>query len=159
MGNALVFVCETLRQPTKKTERSAGYDVKATDAFEVQAFDKIIVGTGVRVNIPHGFYGLVADKSSFSSRTGLFVGAGIIDSDYSGEIKVLLYNPSPIVKSVPRDSVIAQILVIPIFRGEVLMLEPQSAANWTRPTARGAAGFGLNDTQMIPNASLSQARR
>jgi dUTP pyrophosphatase len=122
MGNALVFTCETLRHPTKKTELSAGFDLKSTDAFEVQAFEKIIVGTGVRVAIPQNHYGLIANKSSFSSRTGLFVGAGIINQDYSGEIKVLLYNPSPIVKSVPRDSVIAQILVIPLFHGEVLML-------------------------------------
>jgi dUTP pyrophosphatase len=158
MGNTLVLISDVLRQPTKKTERAAGYDLRATDAFEVGPFDKSIVSTGVRVAIPHNFYGQICDKSSFSSKTGLIVAAGVVDSDYTGELKVLLFNPSPVTKVVPRDSVIAQIVIIPLFRGEVVHMEPQAATSWSRPTARGNSGFGVSDTSQLDNGATNRRR-
>ena len=154
MGNALIFIAEVLNQPTRKTERAAGYDLKTLQAFDIQPFDRLTVNTGVRAMIPHGFYGQICDKSTFSSRTGLFVAAGVIDSDYTGELKILLFNPSPIVKSVPRDAVIAQLVIIPIFRGETYNITPEAAVHWSRPSSRGAAGFGVNDTAALANPSV-----
>jgi dUTP pyrophosphatase len=151
MGSALIFIAEVLNRPTRKTERAAGYDLKTQQAFDVQPFDWLTINTGVRAMIPHGFYDQICDKSTFASRTGLIVAAGVIDSDYTGELKVLLMNPSPIVKSVPRDAIVAQLVVIPIFRGETYNITPEGAEQWSRPTSRGASGFGLNDTAALPN--------
>jgi dUTP pyrophosphatase len=151
MGNALIFISEVLNRPTRKTERAAGYDLKTLQAFDVQPFDRLTVNTGVRAMIPHGFYAQICVKSTFASRTGLMVAAGVIDSDYTGEVKVLLMNPSPTIKSVPRDAVIAQLVVIPIFRGETYNMTPEAAEQWSRPSARGASGFGLADTAALPN--------
>jgi dUTPase len=50
MGNTSFLICGVLRQPTHKTERAAGYDLKATDAFEMVPFDKSIVSTGLRTD-------------------------------------------------------------------------------------------------------------
>lgn len=158
MGNTLVFISEIFHQPTRKTERAAGFDLKTSEAFDIGPFEKSIVGTGVRVTIPHGFYGQLCDKSAFSARTGLLVAAGVVDSDYTGEIKVLLINPSPVAQTIPRDSVIAQIIIIPIFRGEVLHLDPIAASSWSRPSARGASGFGTEDTNQISNGPIQRRR-
>jgi dUTP pyrophosphatase len=126
--------------------------------FDVQPFDRVTINTGIRAMIPHGWFGKISDKSSFASRTGLLVAGGVIDSDYTGEIKVLLINPSPIVKSVPKDAVIAQIVFIPIFQGEVFNLTPEAAEGWDRPSARGPSGFGLPDTSLLSNGIQRRAR-
>ena len=151
MGNTLVFVTEPLRQPTKKTNCAAGFDLKANTAFDVQPFEKVIISTGVRTCIPQGHYGQIIDKSSFSTRTGLFVAAGVIDSDYEGDIKVVLFNPSPATKNVAKDTIIAQMIVLPYFNGEVLYVEPSAASGWTRPSTRGYSGFGVSNTNNLPN--------
>jgi hypothetical protein len=86
----------------------------------------------------------------------LFVDAGIIDPHYPGENECLLYNHFPIVNFAPHDSVIGLILVIPSFKGEIMMLEPQAAPGWTTPTARAmskAAGIG-QETRLISNGSV-----
>jgi dUTP pyrophosphatase len=158
MGNALIFIAEVLRQPTRKTQSAAGFDLKANTAFDVQPFEKIIVSTGVRVCIPNGFYGQIADKSSFSTRTGLFIAAGVIDSDYEGDIKIVLFNPSPSTKSVSKDTIIAQMIVIPHFTGEIFYVEPSTTSGWTRPSTRGYSGFGVSNTNNLPNGITRNGR-
>jgi dUTP pyrophosphatase len=151
MGNALIFIAEVIRIPQKKTEKAAGFDLKSSVAFDVQPFDQITIGTGVRVSLPTGYYGQIVDKSSFSTRHSLFVAAGIIDEDYTGEIKVVLFNPTPKLRSIARDTVLAQMLVIPYYTGGAFNLEPTQAHGWHRHSARGPAGFGVNDTAALPN--------
>jgi dUTP pyrophosphatase len=151
MGNTLVFIAEVIRQPFKRTDKSAGFDLKSDVAFDIHPFDQITVGTGVRVSIPSGYYGQILDKSSFSTKNGLFTVAGVIDEDYTGEIKVVLFNPTPNLKSIAKDVAIAQLVVVPIFNGSVLQVDPPSAEGWTKPTARGPSGFGLSDTANLPN--------
>jgi dUTP pyrophosphatase len=151
MGNALVFITDPLRQPTKKTSCAAGFDLKANTAFDVQPFEKVVISTGVRTSIPQGHYGQIVDKSSFSTRTGLFIAAGIIDSDYEGDIKVVLFNPSPTTKTVAKNTIIAQMIVLPYFTGEVFYAEPSTTSGWTRPSARGYSGFGVTNTNNLPN--------
>jgi dUTP pyrophosphatase len=151
MGNALVFITEPLRQPRKKTSCAAGFDLKANTAFDVQPFEKIVISTGVCTYIPQGYCGQIVDKSSFSTRTGLFIAPGVIDSDYEGDIKVVLFNPSPATKTVAKDTIIAQMIVLSYFNGEVLYVEPSAASGWTRPSARGSSGFGISNTNNLPN--------
>jgi dUTP pyrophosphatase len=156
MGNALILIAEIVRSPLKKTEKAAGFDLKSTTAFDIQHFSQITVGTGVRVSFPSGYYGQILDKSSFSTRTNLFTVAGVIDEDYTGEIKVVLFNPTPTLRSVAKDTVFAQLVVLPIFTGSVFNIEPQQADGWSRPSARGPAGFGISDTAALPNGPSNQ---
>jgi dUTP pyrophosphatase len=158
MGNALVFIAEVIRSPLKKTNQAAGFDLKSTTAFDIQPFSQITIGTGVRVSFPSGFYGQILDKSSFSTRTNLFTVAGVIDSDYTGEIKIVLFNPTPTLKSIARDTAVAQLVVLPIFTGSVFNIEPSQAEGWSKPSARGPAGFGLPDTASLPNGIANQRR-
>ena len=107
--------------------------------------------TKVKAKIPHGYYGHVSDKSEFSSGTGLFVGAGVVDSDFTIEIRILLFNPSPIIKTVSTDTVIAQLLITPIFRDEVLIISPTAGDKIIRPSARGKGLFGQPRTDSKMN--------
>jgi dUTP pyrophosphatase len=158
MGNALIIIGEVIRSPLKKTEKAAGYNLKSTTAFDAQPFSQITVGTGVRVLFPARFYGQIMDKLSFSTRTNLFTVARVIDEDYTGEIKVVLFNPTPTLRSVAKDIAFAQLVVLPIFTGSVFNIKPQQADGWSRPSARGPSGFRLPDTAALPNGFSNQRR-
>ena len=58
----------------------------------VKAKDKCLVSTGISMAIPLGYYGRVAPRSGLACKKFIDVGAGVIDSDYRGEVKVLLFN-------------------------------------------------------------------
>ena len=94
----------------------------------------VVVNTGVRVAIPAGCVGLVIQRSSVAAE-GLFCNLGVIDSDYRGTIKLLLWTPSEPAHYVAPGSRIAQLIVAPIADfGYVTHSLP--------PTARGEGGLG-----------------
>ncbi len=117
----------------------AGFDLRAIVKLEVAPHERVLVSTGLHLAIPEGFVGLVRDRSSVALR-GLTTLAGVIDSTYRGEVKVLLYNtshePQPIV---PGDR-IAQLLLVPVeTSAEVVAADSLDALG---DTTRGHGGFG-----------------
>lgn len=79
------------KEPTKATEESAGYDLYALEDVEVT--DKITpVRTGVAMQFPHGTYGQIKIRSGLAKNESLETAAGVIDSDYTGEIIALVYK-------------------------------------------------------------------
>ena len=76
--------------PTRGTDGAAGYDLYALEDTVINCFQFIPVSTGVSMAIPTGHYGRIAPRSGLSVKHGVMVGAGVIDSDYRGEIKVAL---------------------------------------------------------------------
>ena len=86
--------------------------------------------------IPHGFYGRVAPRSGLAAKQGLDVLAGVIDSDYRGELCCVLYNTSDKPIELPAGSKICQLIIEKI-------ITPKAAwVNDLDETARGAGGFG-----------------
>ena len=84
----------TARLPVKGSAFAAGYDLHASEATSVPASGKALVSTGLAFSIPHGNYGRIAPRSGLAVKNFIDVGAGVIDSDYRGEVKVLLFNLS-----------------------------------------------------------------
>ena len=82
--------------PTKGSEHSAGYDLSSVEDTLVEAKGKKLISTGISMAIPVGNYGRVAPRSGLSVKNFIHVGAGVIDADYRGEVKVLLYNFSDV---------------------------------------------------------------
>lgn len=78
--------------PTKGSEHAAGYDLSSVEETVVQPKDKMLVSTGLAMAIPYGNYGRVAPRSGLATKHFIHVGAGVVDADYRGEVKVLLYN-------------------------------------------------------------------
>lgn len=78
--------------PFRGSAEAAGYDIHALNDAYVPAFGRAIIDTGLAFAIPKGNYGRLASRSGLAIRHALEVGAGVIDSDYRGSTKVLLFN-------------------------------------------------------------------
>ena len=80
------------KEPFRANTSDAGYDLFSTDYVTLEPFHRRLLSTGINVEIPEGFYGRVAPRSGLACKKGIDVMAGVIDSGYRGEIKVLLIN-------------------------------------------------------------------
>lgn len=125
--------------PNKAHVTDAGFDLKARQEYSVFPQDTVIVSTGVCIDIPVGYVGLLFPRSSIS-KTPLRMAnsVGVIDSGYKGEIKVPLYNTSDIeIIDIEKYERIAQLVIIPI--SEVNELE---VVDDLGGSDRGFGGFG-----------------
>ena len=122
--------------PTRGSAFSAGLDICAIEDLVIHPHQRATARTGLAVAIPQGFYGRVAPRSGLAAKQGLDVLAGVIDSDYRGELCCVLYNTSDRAIVLPAGSKICQLIVEKI-------ITPKAA--WVTDlveTARGAGGFG-----------------
>ena len=80
------------KEPFRANESDAGYDLFSTEYVTLEPFQRKLVSTGINIEIPQGFYGRIAPRSGLACKKGIDVMAGVIDSGYRGEVKVLLIN-------------------------------------------------------------------
>ena len=78
--------------PTRGTPLSAGHDLFSCIDCVVHEGKRFVVPTGIRIKIPEGCYARIASRSGNTVKNGVEVGAGVIDRDYEGEIRVVLFN-------------------------------------------------------------------
>ncbi len=98
--------------PSKATPGAIGLDLHSADSYIVLPGQRVVVSTGLSVILPKGTYGRVASRSGLTVKHGLEVGAGVIDPDYAGEIRVVLFNHDQIHPFVIRPGWrIAQLIV------------------------------------------------
>ena len=122
--------------PKRGSVLAAGLDVCGIEDVEIAAKQRVMARTGLAVAIPPGFYGRVAPRSGLAAKNGLDVLAGVIDSDYRGEIVCVLYNTGDETIKLPAGSKICQLIIEQI-------ITPEAAwATDLDETARGAGGFG-----------------
>ena len=88
--------------PTRATEESVGLDFYSPANYILPPYSKLLIPTQIKLRIPLGHYGRLASKSGLAILHHLHVGAGVIDPDYTGEIKVLLTNTAPYAHSIVR---------------------------------------------------------
>lgn len=125
--------------PKRGSALSAGLDICSIEDVEIQPKQRATVLTGLAVAIPPGFYGRVAPRSGLASKSGLDVLAGVIDSDYRGEIRCLLYNTGDDPIHLPAGSKFCQLIIEQIITPDATWVSDLDA------TARGAGGFGSTD--------------
>ena len=122
--------------PKRGSALAAGLDVCSLEDLRIEPKQRVMARTGLAVAIPAGFYGRIAPRSGLAAKNGLDVLAGVIDSDYRGEVCCLLYNTGDSTITLPGGSKICQLIVEQI-------ITPEAAwANDLDETARGAGGFG-----------------
>jgi dUTP pyrophosphatase len=80
--------------PTRGSDFAAGYDLYTTDRYELKPGERYLYKTGISTAMPNGYYGRIAPRSGLAYKKGIDVMAGVVDSDYRGEIGVLLVNLS-----------------------------------------------------------------
>jgi dUTP pyrophosphatase len=124
--------------PTQAYDNAAGYDLYASRVVILAPGSLGIVKTGIAVEIPVGFVGLIRDRSSYGVR-GIIHTAGVIDSDYRGEVKVCLWNTTDKFHHVQVGDKIAQMVIVPHYSGK------PTVVNELSETSRGQKGFGSSD--------------
>jgi dUTP pyrophosphatase len=122
--------------PDYASAGAAGADLRASEAVEIAPGGRVAVPTGVRLQIPPGHVGLVWPRSGLAVRHGIATLAGVIDSDYRGEVRVVLVNHGEEPFRVARGDRIAQLLVQPVERAAF------TAVAAIDETERGGGGFG-----------------
>ena len=127
--------------PERKSARAAGADLRAAADAVLEPGQRACVPTAIQVEIPSGHVGLIWPRSGLAQAAGLDTMAGVIDSDYRGEIGVILINHGSETVTIRRGDRIAQLLVQPIAEADY----ERSAE--LDPTDRGADGFGSTGSQ------------
>ncbi len=125
--------------PTYGTEYSAGADLYNLDTpVTVAPSETILIHTGISVEIPEGYCGLIFARSGLATKRGLAPAnkVGVIDADYRGEIMVALHNHSEISATVEAGERVAQLAIVPFLKAEYELTDELS------DTVRGAGGFG-----------------
>ncbi len=116
----------------------AGYDLFSAENYFVEPRKRVLVESGLHLEIPSGYVGLVKDRSSVAA-AGLHTLAGVIDSAYRGELKILMVNLADEDIQIRAGQKIAQLLVIPVYSAPVEIVDLLDALS---STERGAGGFG-----------------
>lgn len=126
--------------PSYETSGSAGMDLPAAiqETIVLQSLERTAIPTGLQIAISDGFEGQVRPRSGLAFRHGLTVtnAPGTIDSDYRGELKVLLVNLGSDAVTIERGMRIAQLVIAPVVQASV------SEVTTLDETDRGTGGFG-----------------
>jgi len=127
---------ETAKLPTRGSREAAGLDLYADASVSIMPHCNNLVSTGISVIVPTGYYGRIAPRSGISVKTGLMVNAGVIDSDYRGEIKIVFQNPTEKYVDVKAGEKVAQLVI------EKIALLDVKEVDSLDDTTRGSNGFG-----------------
>ena len=131
-------LCPEAKVPTYGTEYSAGADLCTLDALEIAPGATVLVHTGIAMEIPEGYCGLVFARSGLATKRGLAPAnkVGVIDADYRGEIMIPLHNHTDVTATVEAGERVAQIALVPFLKANFEECDSLS------DTVRGLSGFG-----------------
>lgn len=128
------------RVPTYGSEYSAGMDLYSSEDKVIPSKTTVLISTGISVSWSgeeaQQYYLRIAPRSGLAFKNGLFVNAGVVDYDYRGEVKVVIYNSKEVDFEVKKGDRIAQCILEKIIRPQILQVEELDM------TERGEGGFG-----------------
>lgn len=122
--------------PKRQSAGAAGYDLATSETFDLLPGQRRLVRTGLCVAVPEGTYGRVAPRSGLAVRHGIQTLAGVVDSDYRGELGVVLINHGNEPFRAVRGDRIAQLVIERVDTPDVLVVDDLD------DTPRGDGGFG-----------------
>jgi dUTP pyrophosphatase len=120
--------------PTRGTKFSAGFDLYAPERVDIPPGQSYLVGTGLAMAIPQGWFGQINPRSSMAVKR-IRIGARVVDADYRGEVFINLHNDSDMVYEIQKGDRIAQVVFIP-FMSDIIEVDDLDNTN------RGNGGFG-----------------
>ena len=128
------------KTPQKGTSGSAGFDIYSSKPFKIEPNQRIAAPTDISMAIPFGYYGRIASRSGLTMHHSIDIGAGVIDSDYRGEIKPILINNGNKTVLFAKHDKIAQIIIEKCADVNFEQIEQLNT------TDRDQKGFGSTDT-------------
>ena len=126
--------------PTRASPGSVGYDLYSLSDVVIEPHTREIISTGICATIPLGCYGRIAPRSGLSIKYGIHVGAGVIDPDYTGELKVCLFNLGSVSFEIKKGDRIAQLIL------EKCLTPLIDELTELKKTMRANRGFGSSGT-------------
>lgn len=114
----------------------AGYDLYAAESKIIPSGTRELISTGISIQVPKGTYGRIAPRSGLSWKHSIDVGAGVIDRNYRGEVKILLINNGNKDFEVNEGTRVAQLILESIVHANVVAVKDLPE------TSRGSGGFG-----------------
>lgn len=121
--------------PERAHSADAGYDLRSPIKGRIYAGEAVVIDTGVHVQIPEGYVGMLKSKSGLNVKHDI-VGEGVIDSGYTGSIRVKLYNHGAESYMIECGDKISQLVILPIITPELELVTE------LEETDRGNKGFG-----------------
>ena len=135
------FLSKEAKVPMRANPSDAGADLCSVEDFILNPLERKAISTGISLEIPEGHYGRIAPRSGLAYKNGIDVLAGVVDSSYRGEIKVILFNTDK--ENYFKINIgdrIAQLIIEKHFNFEFEIVEDLSY------TQRGEGGFGSTGT-------------
>lgn len=129
---------ENATLPTRGSKLAAGWDLYSSEAGLVPAKGQAMIATDLSIIVPAGTYGRVAPRSGLAVKNGISTGAGVIDADYRGEVKIVLFNHSDRDFEVNKGDRIAQLVLEKIVNADIQEITAEELTE----TERGSGGFG-----------------
>ena len=140
--------------PKKGSEYAAGYDLYALKGATVPAKGKALIETGLAMAIPEGNYGRIAPRSGLAAKNMIDVGAGVIDADYRGEVKILLFNLGEADFEVKAEDRVAQLIIEKYTPTTLVEVEGK-----LEETVRGSGGFGSTGVSKLDTSQNLNCKR
>ncbi|SCW01139.1 LAFE_0D05952g1_1 [Lachancea fermentati] len=123
--------------PTKGSATAAGYDIYASQPTIIPARGQGMASTDISFTVPRGTYGRIAPRSGLAVKHGINTGAGVVDRDYTGEVKIVLFNHSDKDFAIQKGDRVAQLILEKIVDdAEIVVVDS------LEESARGEGGFG-----------------
>ena len=131
-----IILDEGAKMPTRAHADDAGLDLYSRENRVIFPHSSATFDTGVHVEIPRGYAGMIKSKSGLNVKYGL-TSEGVLDCGYTGSIRVKLYNHSAEAYTVAAGDKISQLVIMPIVAPELELVK-----DFGTETERGANGFG-----------------
>ena len=140
---------ETAKDPVRSNPSDAGLDIfwcprdGSSLIMEIKPLQSVVLETGLKFGVPHGFMLEVKNRSSMAAKKQLVVGACVIDPGYNGELLINLHNIGNEMKTISPGDKIAQVVMVPVihFRARKIMTDTLYESDICISN-RGAGGFG-----------------
>jgi dUTP pyrophosphatase len=123
--------------PTQSRISDAGWDLYSDSYYLIKPNTHLLITTGISIQFPKGYWGQIEGRSGMAAKYGIFPIAGIIDSDYRGEIGIILVNSTKDSYTVNCGDRVAQLVLRQQIESQVELVE-----KFTGDTSRGEDGFG-----------------
>jgi len=135
--------------PTQVTPGSAGYDLYSAYDYVVEPQRNCLVKTDIKMDIPQGYYGRIAERSGLSLKKQIKVGGGVIDSDYRGNVGIILFNFGDEIFEIKKGDRVAQIVFEKAWSVCFNQINELSST-----TKRNESGFGSSGTNFLSKNSF-----
>lgn len=151
-NNVAIKFSGTHDTPRKGSPMAAGNDLTADKDYIIEPGKDTTISTGLHVALPPGWYGKIEGRSGLAFKHRVFCFGGVIDSDYRGEIKVLLRNGGTEPVYIKKGDRISQLIIQPHWNGI------WEKVNELPASIRGTNGFGSSGQQDLPQGQTTMDR-